>query len=236
MADTINNDATTAPDGNAPKTPKQRAAQDKQLVNTAVAAGQMLDKAIGTPEIAAALAQNGYPLAALNAGRSLASQVQTTIQARQDTDAAQDAAATAKSAKTKQVRADFASFRKRGAALFKSSAERTALGLSGPVPGDQQLFLSFVRAAYAAAQNAPYAATLAQYGFSSAAITARLADIDELDRLTSEHDLAQGAGTSATKTRDTAYAALTAWLNQFKPIASDVLSAVPGAKAQLGLK
>ena len=234
MPDDTNNAATPA--GEAAKTPKQRAAQDKKLVDTAIAAGQMLDKAISNAEIAALLAQNGYPLTALGEGRALATQLQTSIEARQNADAAQSAAAIAKADKLKQVRADFASFRQRGGALFKSKAERTALGLSGAVPNDQQLLLSFLRTAYTAAQNAPYAATLAQYGVSAATIAARLADVDELDRLMREHELAQGAAIAATKKRDTDRAALTMWLNQFKAIAADVLAALPGAKAQLGLK
>jgi len=202
-----------------PRPAPRRATQDKLIADRIAAAQQVIETARDDAEVAALLATRGYDAAQLAEGLHLQEAAQAAFTARQAAMAAQKQATATRAGAETAARQTYADFRETGRAVFKAPADRMALGLTGNVPKDTQQFLTVARASYAAAQSAPYQATLATYGQAAATIAAALAALGALATTDKAQNAAIGAATKATAERDAAAKALDDWVRQFRRIA-----------------
>ncbi len=129
----------------------------------------------------------------------------------------------------------YVDFRETVRAVFPDAAARTGLGAQGKMPADTQKFLTAARASYQAALAAPYATTLAKYGFPEATLQAALRMLDTFAAGDVALEQANGAAKAATQGRDGAFTALAAWVNKFKRLARVALRDQPGLAKQLGV-
>jgi hypothetical protein len=160
---------------------------------------------------------------------------QAAFTVRQTALAAQKQAVAAADGAEATARHTFDDFRETARAVFTSAADRTALGVTGSVPKDQQKFITTARASYAAAQAEPYQAAFATYGFPAATIAVALATLDSFTTAIEAQKSAVGAATQATAAREAAVKELYAWVKQFSKIAAVALRAQPALTKKLGL-
>ena len=166
---------------------------------------------------------------------------QVAFTARQTAMSVGDATSTALEAADATARQSYTDFRETGRTVADASdgaagkaAARIALGLNGKVPANRQTFLPLARTSYAA-QQAPYAASFATYGYSETALNALVVSLDALEQAIRARDAAEAAAKEATRQRDGAFTALKAWLTSFKRIARVALRQSPDLLAKLGL-
>ena len=211
-----------------PKPVKRNAEQDQLIADKITAAAQYLDTIEGDPEISAALATRGYDAAKLTEGRGLHQTAQAAFTQRQLTLAAQGHATAGVSGNAATAREMVIDFREtvRSITAF-TAADRTALKVTGTLPTDKQKFITLARASYQAAQQPPYAATLATYGFPAATITAALAALDAYSKADTDQNTAIGSATKAPADRNAAVKELDAYMKQLKGIAKVALRQRP---------
>jgi len=219
----------------APKTAASYAEQDQRVANFISETRQMIEVARGDPAIAPLLAGRGYDDAGLAAGLAIQQAAQDAYNARQSAMGAQQQAASAAAQALAAARATYTDFRETARSTFSNPNARTALGVTGKVPEDLQKFLTTARASYAAAQSAPYQATLATYGFPAATIASAVAALDALSEADNAQKTVGKDAVQATADRDAAVKALQQWAKQFKGIASVALRAQPTQAKKLGL-
>jgi hypothetical protein len=211
-----------------PKPVKRNAEQDQIIADKITAAAQYLDTVEGDPEISAVLVTRGYDTAKLKEGRTLHAAAQSAFTQRQLTMAAQGQATAGLSGNAATAREMVVDFREtvRSITAF-TAADRVALKVNGTLPTDKQKFITLARASYEAAQQPPYAATLATYGFPAATITAALAALDAYSKADTDQNTAIGAATKATADRNAAVKALDAYMKQLRGIAKVALRKRP---------
>ena len=196
-------------------------------------AKEMIDTARGSPAIVALLAPVGYPDTELQAGLKLHAAAQEAFAGRQSSLGGKGEAKSAHDSTSDAARGEFADYRMTVQANFKPGAARVALGASGKMPGAQDKFITLARSAYTAAQQAPYADTLAKSGFTAARLQAALDAVEQLSQQTSAQDGAVGAAKGATDERNAAFAALQAWVGKFRQLARLALKRHPEHRAAL---
>jgi len=214
-----------------PSTPAERAEFDQRLANELTAAATLLGAALGSPEV---LAQLSYTEAEIEEGMALHAAAQAAFNLRQQAVSTASTKLKAREALFETVRDDFGAYRATVQANLPAS-NRTALGAGGRVPGDLQKFITLLRSAYAAAQQAPYAETLAKRKLTAAVLTARLTTVAELEALDGQAKAADKAATAATQARDKAGATLRKWVGDFRKQAKADLRKSPELRAVLGL-
>lgn len=209
--------------GSSPDTPSSapRADFDQRLANDLTAAATLINAALASPAV---LAELSYPQAEIEEGKALQLTAQAAFNTRQQAVSTASTAITARDGLLVTVREDFTAYRATVQANFPPEV-RTALGAGGRIPVDLQKFITLARSAYAAAQQPPYAA----------ALTARIAQVDELETLDGQAKAADKGSTAATQVRDKAGAALAKWIAAFRKQARTDLRKFPALRAQLGL-
>lgn len=207
--------------------PKTYAPQDQRMSDRIVATGQLIESARNDAEIAALLTAVGYDAAALDAGLALQQAAQQAFFARQDAMAAREQGALALKEARAAVRKTYANFRKIARALYTQPADRTALALTGNVPGDNQKFILIARTSYNAALNEPYQTTFATYGYPAATLNAALAELDAFSAADDTQNTTAAQAKQATADRNTAVKAMDAWVRQFTQIAKVALQPHP---------
>jgi hypothetical protein len=213
-------DETVSP---APKSSARHADQDQDIANFISAAVVKIETVRLDPEIGPQLATRGYNDTGLGEGITLQQAAQAAYTARQTAMSAKTQAVSALNQAAAAARATYADFRETARGIFPAASDRIALGLNGSVLKDQQKFITQARASYQAAQNEPYAARLAIYGFPREALVAALATLDALSTADALQNTVLGEASKATADRDAAYAALDAWVRQFNHIAKVAL-------------
>ncbi len=217
-----------------PKPPGERSEQDQQMANDLGEAGQLLAKIAAGEEIRTLLAARGYAAAELAEGTTLHSAANAAFQDRQSALARQRSASEAVATLEAKVRETFGEFRQTVTTVLPKP-DWTALGATGRVPADTQKFITAVRGAYNAGKKAPYAETLAKYGYPAVTLDADLAMLEAFATTDGAHETAMGAAKQATTDRNAAFKALDKWLKQFKPIARLALKSKPGLVKELKL-
>jgi hypothetical protein len=233
---TAENTSATAADtsGTAVKpsnSQSNRADFDQKLANELTVSATFIGAALGSPEV---LAQLSYTQAEIEEGQALHTAAQLGFNARQQAVGTARSSISARDALLDTARDDFATYRATVQANFPANV-RTALGATGRVPTDIQKFITLVRSAYAAAQQATYADTFAKRRLTAAVLTARLAQIDQLETVDGQAKAADKSAIAATKARDAAGAALRKWVGDFRKQAKADLRKFPELRAILAL-
>ena len=211
--------SSTDPLPPAPGRGSPRAEQDQQIANDITEIGERLESATRDPEVAALLAERGYDAAAFAAGQALQAAAQAAFTARQTAISAQRQAGDALEDARLTALQTFNNFRDTARAVFPSTADRSALSLNGRVPRDAQAFITLARVSYTGAQNDPYQAALAKYGYPAAALATALATLNAYSAANQASTSAAADATQAIVLRDAAYTDLVQWDKQFKAIA-----------------
>jgi hypothetical protein len=199
---------------------KPRSAQDKKLANDLILAEQMLLAAQGDAEAAPLLAEGGYTSQELQAGLVLQKAALLAFIARQEADARQVAATTAFNAADKAARGTYSKLRGFGKSAFmKDPIGRTALGLNGSEPKDQQSFIAAASALVEQGKNEEYAVRLAKKGVTAAKLTDLETKIDAWMVADQAQTNALSATPEATAKRDAAAKELFDWLGEYKQFA-----------------
>ncbi len=193
--------------------------QDQRIADRISAAGQLIEAARQDPEIAAIMANYGYDGLAFDVGQAHQQAAQGAFNARQTAMAARDQAALALKEARAAVRRTYANFRRVARAIYTDTTDRTALALRGNIPGDDQKFLTLVRASYAAAAIAPYQTKLATYGYPVETLTDMVAELDAFSAADDAQNTAAAAAKQATADRNAAVKEMDAWVRQFTAIA-----------------
>jgi hypothetical protein len=208
-----------------------RADFDQHLANELTATASLIGAVLDRPEV---LAELSYSVTEIETGRALHVAAQQAFNARQQAVSTASTANKTRDQLLMGVREDFSAYRATVQANFAEEV-RTALGAGGRVPADIQKFITFVRSAYAAAQQAPYATVLAKRKLTQAVLTAYIAQIDELVALDGKAKATDQGATAATQVRDEAGAALGKWMGSFRKQAKVDLRKFPELRAQLDL-
>lgn len=217
-----------------PKRP--RASQDQRLANRINQYRTALTSALANPELLGRLRERSYDEVELNVGLTLCDAAQVTFNARQNALAAVRAFSVSEQAARKAAREGFMDFRKTVRAVFVDEAALTALGAKERVPGDQEKFITWATAAYAAVLgNSAYLTTLTNYGFDQSATEAEQAKLAVLVQASAAHETAKAVAVHATAERNAAARAMDSWWKQFRAIASVTLKDRPDLKLELGL-
>jgi hypothetical protein len=224
-------DTTPAAPTPATPTPAERAEFDQRLANELTVSATLLGAALGSPEV---LAQLSYTQVEIEEGVALQATAQGAFNTRQQAVSTARTKLQARDALLATVRDEFGAFRATVQANFPEAA-RTALGAGGRVPVDMQKFITLLRSAYSAGKQPAYAPTLAKRKLTDAVLTARLAQVDELESLDGQAKAADKGATAATQARNTAGAALRKWIGDFRKQAKADLRKFPALRAVLGL-
>ena len=220
-----------------PAEPKPRgkySPQDKKLANDISLAEQQLTTALSDAEAAPLLAEGGYTTAELQRGSDLQIAALKAYIVRQDADANQVAATKALNAAEKAARAAYT--RLRGfarSAYLKDPVGRTALGLDGREPQDQQKFLTAGRALIEEGRKEPYASRLAVKGVTAAKLDDFEAKLNAFVAADQTQAAAIAAVPVATAARDAAARALFDWLAEYKQFARTQLKDQPAIAKRL---
>ncbi len=221
---------------NETKAGRKLAEQDQRLANDLSEALAMMTVLRDDAEVQAVMAERGYDAAAVDeAITSLHAPAQAAYEARAAAMGKANEAQRMLDSATASERADFTDYRETARAIFRSAAEKLALGLNGKLPEDLQKFLTAAKASYGAGKKAPYAEPLARRGYSAARIDAELAGIKLVGDLAAGAARAGGAAQRTTKDRDAAAKALKAWVSEFRRIAKRALRGQGDLLAKLGL-
>lgn len=220
-----------------PEQPKRaRASQDQRLANRISQYRTALTLALGSPELIGRLRERSYDEVEFNAGLARCDNAQATFTARQNALAAMKACSISEQAARKAAREGFMDFRKTVRAVFKDEAALTALGPKDKVPYDQEKFITFAKAVYAAALgNSAYLTALEGYGYNQIAIEAEQAKLAALVQASAAHEEARGAAVRATAERNAAAREMDDWWRRFRAIAGVALKDRPDLRLELGL-
>ena len=195
----------------------RRAEQDQRLANDITAAQQMIATAQNDSEIVHALETRSINAAAFAQGLAFALAAQDKFTARQIAVNSKKAATAALDQAVAAARALFTEYRATARIAFSDRNLRATLGASGLVSADNQKFITFARAACAAAEA--YQGNLYDYGFTAEKLAALRAALDACSEAQEAQNGAVGAAQSATAARDTAYAELKGWVKHFAAVA-----------------
>ena len=207
----------------APKPVKERADQDKQMLDRIVGSGQSLATAQADSGIMAAFAPRGFDADKFAEGVGLQQAALNAYSVRQAAMRAQSQATSLRNGSESAAHEMYSEFRYNAKKLFPVAADRTALNLNGRVFDDAQQFIGQAGLSYKAAQGGVYAATFAANGYPAAYLAIALKSLDDF----SAADLAQNeairAAVKATADRDAAFAVLDKWMKVYERIAGSAL-------------
>jgi hypothetical protein len=216
-----------------PKRP--RSDQDQKIADRIRAAYETITIAQTDPELAPLLAAQGYDTVKLSEGLKLQQVAQDAFVARQKAMSEQRQALAVLAGAAAQARQTYADFREGARSLFRDSATRTELGLTGAVPEDLQKFSTLALTGYKGALDSPdHLKVLTQYGYPQALLQDALKQLDQLAAANNTGKAAQTAATHATKLRDQAMANLDDWLRQFRGLAKVATRSRPDLYKTLG--
>ena len=215
----------------SPPSSAPRADFDQHLANELTVTASLIGAALNRPEV---LAELSYSAVEIEEGRALHVAAQQAFNSRQQAVSTSSSANKTRDQLLTSVREDFSAYRATVQANFTKEV-RTALGAGGRVPADIQKFTTFVRSAYAAAQQAPYASVLAKRKLTQAVFTAYITQLDELVALDGKAKAADQGATAATQTRDELGTELRKWIGSFRKQAKADLRKFPELRAQLDL-
>jgi hypothetical protein len=228
-------ESSTDPLPPAPAGRGQYAEQDQQIENDITEIGQRIQAAQSNAELAALLAGRGYDAEALQAGLNLQAAAQAAFTTRQTALGAKGLASAAHSGAYLTAYQMYADFRETARAVFTASGDRSTLSINGPIPKDNQKFITLARASYSAAQHDPYKTTLAKYGYPAAGLAAALDALNAYTTAIQSHTDGQGDAKKATADRNAAYTALVTWDKQFRKIAKVAVRTRPDLAKKLNL-
>lgn len=208
-----------------PPRPKQSTAEQLNAAQIAIS------NSLTDPQINSAVAQYGYPMAKLNAGKALYEAALAAVNAQKSGQGDQrNSTANVKAAEKAARDAYQAAAQVARAALSKE--DQTTLGLTGKEPRD---IAGFLQAAYTLFDNAASTGLLTDYGYDEARLAAERAKIAAFDTANQTQELAKGAAQQATQEQDAALAALNDWLAQYLKIAKVALRGKPQLLEKIGV-
>lgn len=229
---------TTTTPATEPKTKKAaapRAEQDQRIVNNITGAEEMIALAGSDATAAALLAKRGYDAAKLAAGNSLRAAAQTAFEERRKAMSEADAASAAFTAADGKTRQDYSDFRVLADTVFESKTDKSALGITGRVAADQQMFITAAKASYKTAKGATFLAKLGERGYKAADFDDAITALEALPGLHATMKQKSAAAELATTTRNSAHDALLKWVGGFRKVAKVALRAQPAILKKMKL-
>lgn len=188
-----------------PKGVRVRHAQPVAQARVVAEVGQMLE-GLRTCDAAlqAHLAENGITAACVTNCTALHAAALAATEARQQAMAAERAAVTALEAAMAQALTSIMTLRQVARTVFKGQAAAVALGLNDEMPRMAGLFINEARRTLAAAQQAPYTATLATVAYEAERVQEIETEVDAVEAALAVREAAQGRAMAATNARDLA--------------------------------
>ncbi len=207
------------------KEPRKIAKQSKAMGEYITEAGVLLTTALTDPDVAAKLATRSFDAAKIGAGMALQGAAQAAYNSRQTGLGDRETAVDDQGAMFGEERAEFEAFRTLGRPVFPNAGARTAMNLSGSVPGDMSDFIAFARAGYTGAKKAEYQTLLAPLGYDVAALDNELLELKNFEAMMAGRQGAGGGAQIATGDRNTAFRALKAWMDILEGVSKVALGA-----------
>ena len=205
------------------KVKREMAEQDRRISNAMDAIRTMITNIRLNPQIGELLAARGYDEMRLDEGLQLLETTGTSFNRRSAAITAQRIATASVNGNEKTARTVYADFRLTARGLFPNKETRSELALKGSVPEDRNEFLSIARNSINNARNEPYAARFSEFGYDGAMLDTINGKLDALTESNAAQNNTIIEAVQATKERDEAYAALAAWMKQFRKVAKAAL-------------
>lgn len=108
-----------------------------------------------------------------------------------------------------------------------TASDRTVLLASRTIARDRQQLITQATTAYENAGKPPYAAVLAEFGYTDKTLTTALETLAAYSKADTDQNSVEGDATKATADRNAAYADLKTYMKQLKGIARVVLRTRP---------
>jgi hypothetical protein len=214
--------------------PEHRAAQSRRIARNVTAYREILTNAQTDPELVTLLDGAGFDRASLVHGLELIETVAGMYDIRQMAMGTDDSARGARRTSVESVRQNYVDFRAMVRSLFKTSAARTALGLTERRPYRRDQLVTHARAAYKAALGTPeYLTKLTKFKYDANRLQELL---DELDALYTSVATANDSYSSAvhvTQTRNQAVTAMEDYMLSFRTVARRIARRRPDLRARL---
>ena len=218
-----------------PKPVKERAEQDKAMLDRIVGIGQTLATAQADAETMFLLKPRGFDAAKFAEGLALQTTALDTFSVRQTARKTQTQISAVRNGAESAAREMYGEFRVNARRLFPAAADRIALNLNGSIPKDAQQFIGAAQMSYKAALKEPYAATFAVNGYPTAYLTSALAAVDTFKQADEDQNAAIGAATKSTADRNAAFATLDKWQKIFERLTRTTLKTRPDLLKKLNL-
>lgn len=201
------------------------------------AANVAIGNAIADAEIGALLASRGYGPAQLSEGQKLYQAAEASVKVQLAAEGRQKTAAQSAKAAEKAAHKAFQELAKTARAHFmRDKAALAVLGLRGPMPDTQSLFITMATALF---DNVPQEPAIAEAlkgkGYPPDKLAKERAKIDAMSAAIQAHQAAIGASQQATEEQTAALDALAAWMSEFIPIARLALAEKPQLLEALGI-
>jgi hypothetical protein len=223
----------TPPAADAPKI--HRNVQNKIITSYVTDADRFLSIASTDPEIQSILAEHGYDAAEIAQGMELVKAASGGVAKRQEKLGGKKGAMDDLNLSADGARETYAAFREIARAAFPDQADRVALGLTGDVPEDFQRFITAAHTSYTNASKPAYTVKMTRRGYAPSRLATLLENLDSFAEDQSKKVGAAGEAMDSTEERNTAYAALRAYMKELKGVARGALRGKPGLRAKLEL-
>ena len=193
----------------------------KSIGQRLTAAGVAIQNALSDPELGPPLADFGYDAARLAEGQAILDSAEAAVQAQVSTAGGwQTGTATLAAAKRGARAAYQALAQVVRAAYGRNSPVLAKLGIDGPMPTRQGLFLTMATALFVNVASDPeLAAEVARFGYTTKKLASEQAKIEAMDGALRVREVAKGAAQQATMNQRAAMGKLDRWMGAFVRVA-----------------
>lgn len=197
-----------------------------------------LDNVEKQTEVASVMAELGYDAALIKEGKALLAKARSAYDLNQTEDDETSAAYADFNTKKEKLKDAFTLHRKKARVIFrKDSLTADKLAISGSFPRSYINWLEATRKFYTlASTDSTIQSKLARLKISKDELEAAKSSISSLEAARSEYLREKGESQEATKTKDTAMAAIDDWMSEFYAIARIGLEDKPQLLEVLGKK
>lgn len=195
-----------------------------------------LENAKNQPAIATVLSEFGYDAATMAAGTTLLTDTRTAYDFNKTEDDETKEAYATFSNLQQEIATAFLLHRKKAKVVFrkdKLTAEK--LGITGSVPKSYVRWLEKVKKFYSVAPEEAVIAKLSKLKITAEDVTSAKTSILQLEHARSEYLREKGESQDATKAKDTAFAEIDDWMQEFYAVAKIALEDNPQLLEALGI-
>ena len=196
-----------------------------------------IDNSLSDDEIQARVAEYGYPVAKLTAGKTLYTAALNAVGNAESAAGAQKLATDHVESAEQIARDAFQALAKVCRAAFSDEpAQLTALQLDGKTPRSTAAFLTTANILFQNALGTPeIQTTLAEYGYTAQKLQTECAKITSFSQANESQEAAKGAAQQATVVQNNALAELDDWMARYIKIAQVALRDEPQLLEKLGI-